>query len=163
MSRDSKGDCHWARVVALHVHRDIVHVALETAHGQTTVAVPVTTGTAHALGHLHAARACRCGPSTTDPSQVDLLLRILDGVDATRAVIVVRGGDQPAFWLSIAASGPRRELDLNIVDAVSLLSSGRLPVWLVDTAVRDWNAALRDLIDGRTGQRTSRPDTDPPR
>lgn len=138
-------------------------MALETADGHTTVSIPVTTGTAHALRHLHAARACRCGPSTTDPTEVGLLLRVLDGPDAPRPSVVVGGGDPPAFWLRVESSGARRELELNVVDAVSLLSSGRLAVRLVDTTVGDWDAGLRELIDGRTVRPASEPTEEPPR
>lgn len=152
-----------ARVAALHVHRDAVHVALETADGHTTVTIPVTAGMAHALGHLRAARTCRCGPATVDPARFGLLARILDVLDATRPVVVIRGGDRPAFWLRVEASGARHELDLDVIDAVTLLGAGGLPVRLVDTAAGDWDAAFRDLVAGRLAPPGSEQDDEPPR
>lgn len=138
-----------ARVVALHVHRHVVELLLETQNHQVAVSVPVDQATAHALRHLHALRSCPHAPSPRPAPQVSLLLRAIASLDGASPTIVVRGGDEPAFWLRVGRGRSHRELDLDVVDAVNLLGSGRLRVELVDTQEPNWDAALQDLLDDR--------------
>lgn len=111
------------------------------------VDVPLEPATARALPHVYAlhghAPGCPCCPDV----HIELLLRAVSRIGGQADSIVVRGGEHPAFWLRLAGPRGMAEVELGVLDAVSLLASRRLPVQVEDGGDRDWDDALRALTD----------------
>lgn len=138
-----------AKLVELRAHDACLTVILDTQRGHVPVDVQLQPMTAHALGHLYALHAHAPGCGAGVEVHVDLLLRCIGSLGALPATVVVRDGSPPAFWLRLLRPcAGEIHLDLNILDAVCLLMSHRLPIQLErggpDT---DWDAALRGLHD----------------
>lgn len=101
---------------------------LTTAEGAAQASVELSPAEAAALPHV----ASVCGHASNCPGKVDLLInllvRMLAALDRQRPVVVVRPGDQPAFWLHVAGAAPPVELELTRLDALALLISEQTEV-----------------------------------
>lgn len=114
------------RVETLHItstSSDSLRLLLTTAEGAAQACVELSPAEAAALPHV----ASVCGHAAHCPGRVDLLtnllVRTLEALDRQRPVIVVRPGDQPAFWLHVAGTTQPVELELTRLDALALLIS----------------------------------------
>ncbi|MPZ88162.1 MAG: hypothetical protein GEU81_08830 [Nitriliruptorales bacterium] len=130
-------------------------LVLDAQNGPVPVHVPLKPVTMHALRHLHALHAHSGGCHVAVEVHVDLLLCCIGSLGAQSAAVVVRDSLPPAFWLRLLRPcAGETHLDLNILDAVGLLMSRRLPVQLERTgADTDWDAGLREMLrdEGRQG------------
>lgn len=135
-----------ADLVAMHAHADTLLLLFRTADGQVPVRVPLEDRTAHALRHLQALQAHKHGCGQSAQVHVDLLLRTIETLGAAATRIVVRPGSAPAFWLRVGDRDRWTELDLDVLDAASLLLARRLPIELTDPSAPDWDIALQRLV-----------------
>lgn len=80
---------------------------------------------------------------------VGLLLRTAAAAGATPVGVVVRPGAAPQFWLRLHTVDGQRDVDLDVLDSVGLLVSGRLPVAVAGPGpVTDWDAEMTRLLGG---------------
>lgn len=132
-------------VVSLQLGTRALQLVVQGTSGNTSLVVCVPDATVLALSHLFGPATPRC-PVAPD-AHVDLLLRGLLAADATARIVVRREGS-PAFRLRVHGHESAVDLDLDVIDAVRLLTSGQFPVLLETPGPgRDWDAALRTLTD----------------
>jgi len=132
-------------LVGLRQGGNALHLVVRGDAGEVALVVAMPADTALSLRHLYGPATPRC-PVPPD-AHVDLLLRCLLAADATARVVVRRQGS-PAFRLRVDAPAGPVDLDLGVVDAVRLLTSGHFPVLLEAPGPgTDWDTALRALID----------------
>lgn len=134
-----------AVLTAMRGDADCLLMLFRTADGEVPVSVPLQPATRQALHHVHGlvAHSCRSAPDV----HVGLLIRAVEALGGAATRIVVRPGPAPAFWLRLGDAHGWTELDLDVVDAASLLLSRRLPVELVPTPDSTWDGALERLLE----------------
>lgn len=121
----------------LNVHDEPVSVELE-----------IQPATEHALRHIHDLHAPVDGGDVHLDVHVDLLLRCLGSLGVLALALVVRAESPPAFYLRLLRPcAGEIHLDLNVLDAACLLLSRRLAVQVERRATRNWDVALRRLLD----------------
>jgi hypothetical protein len=124
-----------ARLLQLRRSYGALHVLLDAGGSALQVDVDLTPRSQSALpfvfalpGHEH---GCPGGGDLT----VGVLLRTVAALGGETASLLVRPGP--------------RELDLDVLDALALMLSRRLPIHVTADPSRDWDAALSRLLDDR--------------
>lgn len=119
-----------AEVLAIDVAHDAtLTLSLSTAWGAAAARARLSTAERHALPHC----AALWGHGRGCPGRLDVLRGALDrclrALGAQPAVIIVRPGDQPAFWLQVTdTTGASREIELSVLDTVALLLGDQVRV-----------------------------------
>lgn len=138
-----------ARLLELLRSDGTLHVLLDARGHTLQVDIDLTPRTQSALpfvfallGHEH---DCPGGSDLT----VGVLLRTVAALGGETASLLVKPGASPAFWLRLLAPDGPRELDLDVLDALALMLSRRLPIQVTADPARDWDAALTRLLDDR--------------
>jgi hypothetical protein len=134
---------HDVELVALRLAGRALHLVVRGGGEDTCLAVGMPDATAAALAHLYGSGTPRC--TVLPDAHVDLLLRSLLAADATARLVIRRHGS-PAFRLRVDTPSDAVDVDLDILDAVPLLTSGQFPILLAAPGRPiDWDAALRTL------------------
>jgi hypothetical protein len=143
-SRDPNGSVRCASLAAVRADAEALSLLFRTSGGEVPVTVPLDLRTAQALRHVHGlhGHTCHGAPDV----HVGLLLRAVEAVGGAVTRVVVRPGAEPAFWLRVGDADGWTELDLDVLDAASLLLSRRVPVELVDVPEGTWDGALVALL-----------------
>lgn len=114
---------------------------------QIPVELEIQPATQHALRHIHELHAPVDGDAYLEV-HVDLLLRCLGSLGVLAVAVVVRADTHPGFYLRLLRPcAGEIHLDLNVLDAVCLLLSRRLPVQVEHQETRNWDVALHRLLD----------------
>lgn len=123
---------------------------LDVRDGPVTVELEIQPATEHALRHIHELHAPVDGGVYLEV-HVDLLLRCLGSLGVLVLAVVVRADSSPGFYLRLLRPcAGEIHLDLNLLDAACLLLSRRLPVQFERHETRNWDTALRRLLDQGT-------------
>lgn len=141
-----------ASVAAIHAHPG----SLTICSAPATPRAPHRRAAApHGACPASPARLARprssCQASPAVHLHVDLLIRTLRCFGGRAACVLVRPGRFPAFWLRIAGRDRTDDLNLDVLDAVCLLMSRRVPMVLLDHPAADSDAALRQLVADEDG------------
>lgn len=121
---------------------------LDARDGPVTIELEIQPATEHALRHIRQLHAPVDGGDVHLEVHVDLLLRCLGSLGALALAVVVRADTPPGFYLRLLRPCTGEiHLDLNLLDAACLLLSRRLPVQVERNETRNWDVALRRLLD----------------
>ncbi len=127
-------------------------ILLSVGDGSVQVEFDLGPATVHALRHVGALHGHVEGCDARVEVHVDLLLRCLGSLGVLALAVVVRTDEPPGFYLRLLRPcAGEIHMDLNVLDAVCLLLSRRLPVQVERHATMNWDVALRGLLD--QGQR----------
>lgn len=129
-TRDCQDHERW-RLVALERNGRELHVGLDRGGRTETLRLELEDRTVCALWDV-VPDGRETAPSGLVDRHVRLLVRSLELVDASAVGLLIRLPPRAGFWLQLATTQGRHWLDLDVVDAVCLLRSGRLPVHLVN-------------------------------
>lgn len=135
-----------AELLELHSRDRMLCLGLQVEGARVDVRVPLTDRTLRAIPHLQALAGHHHGCSATSDVGVGLLLRTVTALGAQTECLVLRTGSSPAFWLRVRGGSRSRLVDLDVLDALGLLVSGRVAVE-VEQPDTDWDAALSRLLD----------------
>lgn len=146
--------CEPAELMCLEVQDDDLRLDLRVGGEALQLFVSVTTGQMRALAHVAALHdhdpAC---PERVDV-HVDMLRRCVRRLDARILGVLVQEDLEPSFWLRLATPTGPLELELALLDAVSLLVTRDFPLHVRRTPPVDWDASLRDLLGGAPAPRS---------
>lgn len=110
------------------------------------LSVPVTTGEMRALAHVVALHDHDPDCPERVEVHVDVLRRCVQRLDARILGVIVQEDLEPTFWLRLATPTGPLELELALLDAVSLLVTRNFPLHVRRTPPVDWDASLRELM-----------------
>lgn len=124
-------------------------MVVEAGGHDVPVVVPVEPRTLNALQHVAALHGHDRGCPLQTSSQVGVLARSLHAAQAVPLCVIVRPGDDPAFWLRLAGDRGPTDVRLGVLDAVALLLSEQFPVALEVPDDDPWERTLQALIADR--------------
>ncbi len=130
-----------------------VSLLLEVRDEPLPLELEIQPATEQALRHIQELHAPVDRHHVHLEVHVDLLLRCLGTLGVLALALVVRAETPPRFYVRLLRPcADEIHLDINLLDAACLLLSRRLPVQVEHEDTRNWDVALRRLLDQERGR-----------
>lgn len=142
-----------AELMGIHVERDSLRFELRVDREPLELAAPLGHGQKMALAHLAALHDHDPSCSDSVDVHVGVLRRCLKRLDAHVLGVLIQEDLEPSFWLRLATPTGPIELELELLQAVSLLVTRSFALHVRRVPSVDWDASLRELLDEPSDRR----------
>lgn len=136
------------RGVSINLEGQTLVLLLEVGGRDLPVTVPLGDAEVEALHHVCALQGHRRGCRRRVALHTDLLRRALHAAGGWPVCLRVAPDPDPSFWLRVATESGPVEVGVDVLDAVGILLSRRLPVGVAHGEMGVWEETFDRLLEG---------------
>lgn len=144
-----------AQLMGIHIERESLRFELRVDGDRLELTAPLAHQQRMALAHLAALHDHEASCSDSVDIHVGVLRRCLERLDAHLLGVVIQEDLEPTFWLRLATPTGPIELQIELLQAVSLLVTRSFALHVRRVPSVDWDSSLRELLDEPSPRRLS--------